>query len=265
MTGESILGLLRGYRTEGFERSFKMSAGRLLGDRFLAGIHKSDISPAALYGICARMEMPAPWLESMKPHAEAANAFHFGYEGQGEGGLCKVYLEFAQQLARVPAGRPEAPAKILLHLAYKWDASNPAKGTIARYECLPGLSLAEIRQRTAILYAGQLGSPSRQAVQEIVDASARRAKSPPMYLEVGEEGNPRASFDINLHEAEMSVAEIAPILERLRDDYAIPAARFAAVSDAAKTARLGHISGGISREGGDFLTVYYASDVPWAA
>ena len=37
------------------------------------------------------------------------------------------------------------------------------------------------------------------------------------------------------------------------------------LGERASEARLGHLSGGISREGGDFLTVYYAADPPWAA
>lgn len=252
--GETLLELLRGLGREGVERSFKMGASSLLADRYLIGIHKSDIAPAELFGLCARIGLPDRFVAAMKEEAQAANAFHFGYEGRESGGLYKVYLEFASRL------RPDANEPLLLHLAYKWDCANPAVCTVARYVCYPGLGTEAILARLEGLYAGRTGAVALAVVKEVVSLAARRTPVPLMYLEVGEEGNPRASFDIKLHDAGMRVGEIGPLLARLRAHYAIPEAQFRPLMESAAQAGLGHLSGGISREGRDFLTVYHAAD-----
>lgn len=258
--GVELLELLRGHRLEGFERSFKMSGKSLLADRFLAGIHKADLPPAELFSLCARMGMPRHFADSMRANAEAANAFHFGFEGSGEGGLYKVYLEFAAQL-KPAAGDSTAPQRIvLLYLAYKWEVADPAACTVARYECFPGLTTKSILRRIAALCGGSDEGDAVTSMQEILGLAAGRTAKPPMYLEVSEENNPRASFDVNLHEAGLNLAAIEPWLERQRDRFGIPAAELEPVYAPARQQPLGHLSGGINREGRDFLTVYYAAE-----
>ncbi|CAN0204312.1 unnamed protein product, partial [Phaeothamnion confervicola] len=249
--GRRMLGLLEGLPVEGFERSFKMGGGLLLADRFLVGIHKSDIAPHALFGICDALGMPARYRQDLERHAEAANALHFGYEGRDGGGLFKVYLEFAGRLG-VGASGP-----VLLHLAYKWACRGDRNGTIAQYVCHPGLGLDVILDRAGAAYPADEATAS--AVRDMLRLAASRTPEPLMYLEVAEEGTPRASFDINLHAAGLRVADVAEALERVRASYAIPPAEFSPLIGSVSNAPLGHLSGGTSREGGGFLTVYYAS------
>lgn len=78
-----------------------------------------------------------------------------------------------------------------------------------------------------------------------------------MYLEVSEDNNPRASFDLNLHEAGIRIGEVGALLVQARDRYAIPAGEFDSLYGRVSAHRLGHLAGGISREGSDFLTLYY--------
>ena len=257
-----LLRLLRDYRIEGFERSFKMTEGSLLGDRFLLGIHKADISPPALFSLCARMGMPEPHLVALKENAEAANVFHFGFESKEGGGIAKVYLEFAPAMPSAHERSSQAPGRVLLHLAFKWDPVDPARRTIARYECFPGLSSAGMLARLTSLYVGREDRGVIATMREIIGLAEDRSGRAPMYLEVGEAGNPRASFDVNLHDARIGIREIAPWLARMRERFAIPAAQFGAACAGAGNATLGHLSGGVSRDGHDFVTVYYAAEPP---
>ena len=148
--GGLLASLLKGYRPEGIEKSFKMTVGSLLSDRFLFGIHKADISPADLLSVCVRMGMPEIFIASLRTNAEEANAFHFGFEGTPGGGVYKIYLEFAGRLANA---RPAAPGSegVLLHLAYKWDALDASIRTIAQYRCWPQLPEAAVQSRVAAL------------------------------------------------------------------------------------------------------------------
>lgn len=243
--------MLRGRRLEGFEKSFKMTGRTVLPDRFLAGIHKSDISPRDLYSICDRMGMPERFSGAFKERAQDANAFHFGYEKSETRGLYKVYLEFASRL------KTHAQDPALLHLAYKWDPSLPAAATVARYEYHPGLALDRIFDRVSALYAGIAAPAAVQPVRSIIEQAASGTTQPLMYLEVGEEGNPRASFDIKLHEADLHIEDILPSLNELCAHLEIPADVFQSVICGLGTATVGHLSGGLSREGKAFLTVYY--------
>lgn len=241
------LRLLEGIRQEGLERSFKMSAGSLLADRYLLGIHKSDITPAKLFGVCEQMGMPEIFLPGFRERSQDANAFHFGFEGKAAGGLYKVYLESAHRL------RPGATAPVLLHLAYKWDCLDSTAATIATYTCHPGLSVDAIALRLA-------GAGSSDAAAQILRLAAARSAEPLMYLEVSEEGNPRASFDLNLHAAGIRIEEVRDLLAQACARYVIPGSQFEALYERSRHRTLGHVSGGTSREGRDFLTVYYAVD-----
>ncbi|MEO8202768.1 MAG: hypothetical protein ABI630_02815 [Betaproteobacteria bacterium] len=257
--GAWILGLLRGLRIEGFERSFKIAHGALLEDRFLAGVHKADIAPPELYGLCTQMGMPAAHLASLRVHAEAADIFHFGFEGAPGGGLCKVYLEFARHAGQ-RGSEVDASRATLLHLAYKWGVADRSIATIARYERLP-LSGGAIAGQVAAHFAAAGDGEVRAAAEAILALGVERMAHPPMYLEVREEGNPRASFDINLHDAAIALADLAPQLARVTAHFALPPATLERALARAGAARLGHLSGGTNRQGAAFLTLYYA-DAP---
>lgn len=255
--GGLLLQLLKGRRLEGFEKSFKMANGTLLCNRYLLGIHRNDATPASLCELCERLAMPAPQLAAFRENLPGANTVHFGFEGHASGGMYKVYLEYAGRLPGTHAGGGTAP--VLLHLAYKWDALDRSKCTVAKYVCHPRLSTAGILARLADLYSGHANRRSFEAARGIIEFAASRTREALMYLEVSEEGNPRSSFDINLHEAGLRLQDIDHWLSALRLHFSIPPDRFERMFAQVSAANLGHVSGGISREGGDFMTVYYAA------
>ena len=99
------------------------------------------------------------------------------------------------------------------------------------------------------------GAAKSDGVRENVFAARRNAA--PIYLEVGEEGTARRSYDINLYKANLTLAEIEAVLLEAAARYALPQERFAAFYSQLRQRPFGHLSGGFARDGSDFLTVYY--------
>jgi hypothetical protein len=256
--GSLLIDLLKNLPLEGFERSFKMSDGALFANRYLLGLHKSVIPPHVLSTICDEIGMPLSHRRSMGENLSRASTLHFGFEQGGDSDIYKVYLEFAGALAR--GGGPHEP--VLLHLAYKWDAMNPEIAMIAEYLCYQGLSPPSLMARHAALYPDQSSGAAREATQEIIALASRRTDDDLMYLEVREEGNPRFSFDVKLHEAELRVQEIEIQLDALRRHYAISPTQYDPLFQQIRGSRLAHISGGTNRHGRDFVTVYYEAEAP---
>jgi hypothetical protein len=81
-----------------------------------------------------------------------------------------------------------------------------------------------------------------------------------LFLEVREDDNPRHSFDLNLYKAGLRVRDLDAWISRIGAHYDLPADPFRQVYDAARPLALGHIAGGLDREGRDFLTVYYGME-----
>jgi hypothetical protein len=77
------------------------------------------------------------------------------------------------------------------------------------------------------------------------------------YLEVGEADNDRHSFDLNLYASGMCLGDLQGELAALRDHFQLRPGYFQALFDQIKSRRIGHIAGGIHRDGSEFITIYY--------
>ena len=239
----------------GFEKSLKMSAGSIFTDRMILGVRSKLTDAQSLLRVCRQIGMPPAHLALFEESLPEANTVGFGFEAGPKGGIFKVYLEFWEQLRlRVRSGtRPE-----LLFLGFKWDIHDNALSAIARYICYPLLSIKGIMQRLDTLYAGRGDSPSLQATREIVRLASRRIGDDSfVYVEATEEGNPRKSFDVNFYKAGLRVTELQPMLSALWQRYAIPGEPLQDIAAQAGVCPFGHLSGGLGRDGRDFLTVYY--------
>ena len=58
-------------------------------------------------------------------------------------------------------------------------------------------------------------------------------------------------------QAKIRLEELSPLVSEMCRHYAIPSQEFHGVYDGIENEFLGHIAGGIDREGRDFLTIYY--------
>lgn len=239
----------------GFEKSIKFTAGSALTDRMILGVRSKLAEPDSLIGICRRIGMPSVHLALFSESLPAANTVGFGYEGSTEGGMYKVYLEFWDQLRQRPE-TDNSPA--LLFLGFKWDTRDPTRAAIARYVCHPRLTIKGVNQRLDALYESRNNSPSLQATRQIMSlASQRIGNDSFVYVEASEEGNPRKSFDINFYKAGLQVFDIAPVLTTLWQRYDIPGMPEQILSGQVGACPFGHLSGGLGRDGRDFLTMYY--------
>ena len=245
----------------GYERSFKVSEKTLLENRFLLGFNKSSIKQdphGRILQICESMEMPDSFMEDFSEKLSEANYVHFGFEENERTCIYKVYLEFYDKIQEEIKNQPNESEDFLLHLGFKWDVSDNTKHALTRYTWYRSLAVEDILLRLAnILDPQKYRNPLEIATGILSTASSRIPHHDILYLEVSEENNPRRSFDINMYRAALELRELHPLLSKMCQHYSISSETFHALYDQVKTKIFGHLSGGIDREGKDFLTVYY--------
>jgi tryptophan halogenase len=239
----------------GFEKSLKLGPGSALADRMILGVRSTLADPEALLGICRKIGMPPAHLDQFAEFLPAANTIGFGYEDSPQGAMYKVYLEFWEKLRN----RVETDASPdLLFLGFKWDAGDPARAAVARYTCYPLLTISGISRRLEALYGDHGDSPSLLATQQIIELASRRIGNDSfVYVEAAEEGNPRKSFDINFYKAGLRVSDMQAVLVELCRRYRISALPAQVMTGQTASRPFGHLSGGLGRDGKDFLTLYY--------
>jgi hypothetical protein len=263
--GRDLLDQVQALRTPfGFERSFKLSRGSVLANRFLASVKKDMLGVGAaetLTGLCGRLEMPEGLLQTFREQLPEAGFVHFGFEETETSVFYKVYLEFWTNWDDELSRRAQAAEPFLLHLGLKWDRSRAGRTTVTRYTCHPWLSVEKIRPRIGEIYAHRDATPPLDAVLAMAEAASRRTRPGRiLYLEVSEDGNPRRSFDVNLYKAGLRVQDLDAWAPRIAAHYALPTEAFRPIYESARPQALGHLAGGLDREGRDFLTIYYGME-----
>jgi hypothetical protein len=241
----------------GFEKSFKLNAGSAQGERVILGVRTERAPRKALLRICRELGMSKAHLEQFEALLPEANTVGFGFEGGSKGGAYKVYLEFWERMVQRLRRDPTNRAPRVLFLGYKWPVRGGGRTAIAEYTCHPLLAIEAIARRLAALYPGD--SPSLGAAQEILQLAAARLgpNDSFVYVEAAEEGNPRRSFDLNFYKVGLRVGDLRGPLSRLCERYSIKGAQLESLLEQSGARPFGHLSGGLGREGEDFLTVYY--------
>jgi hypothetical protein len=74
---------------------------------------------------------------------------------------------------------------------------------------------------------------------------------------VGEDHTCRNSFDINIYGAGLKIREITGDLLDLFRFYSVPEEEYYAMIESIQDQIVGHIAGGVGREGKGFVTLYY--------
>ena len=241
------------------ERSFRMMGGALHANRFLLSVDRRGIGGDArtrVLDICQRLSMPEALHGAATARFDTASCVHFGFEGDAGRVVVKLYLErpVPPEEARRARERGEAA---LLHVAFKWEPDSGAH-VVSEYLWHPALSAAEIAARLERhVYLGA-DHGSRQIAQAVLEVAASHARVEELqYLEVREPGNGRRSFDLNLYNARLLVKDVQEALYRMRERYDVRPGQFQAIYDQIKGKVLGHLAGGLHRDGRDFFNVYY--------
>ena len=242
----------------GYERSFKMLRNTLLANRYMLGVNTEDLTRQQLLEICRQIEMPNDHLDSIAAHLSDANLIFLGFEHSADSCIYKVYLEFWEKLKRDLLSRRNQQEPALLHLGYKWDTNDSLRRAITRYLLHPLLSVREILSRIAEIYATSDDRTSFAAAEEIIALAASRGGDVSLrYMEVEKGNSPRVSFDVNLYGAALRMSQIHNALARMRSYFSISSEEFRRLNGLVGNKLLGHISGGIDRNGESFFTVYY--------
>jgi hypothetical protein len=167
------------------ERSFRISEATLAANRFLISIdgRSTPKAPAsALLDLCSRLGMPPAALDQAQSCIGASRSVHFGFEGDGRV-IFKFYLEQAAADSEAAAAREGE--SVLLHLAFKWEANDPARCVTSRYLWFPKLPEAAIRERLADIYGDSGGARALAIAQAVLRATSGQINADLQYLEVG--------------------------------------------------------------------------------
>jgi len=255
--GERLVRVVAGLGCPLFhERSLRIAPSGVGGERFLLSLAKSAILGDAANRLAAAwrdLGMPAECLAAALENLPAARHVHFGYEGGPGPARCKVYLEFAAPVAAGPG---------LLHVAFKWDPAGLDPPAVTRYLLHPPADRAGILGLLARLHDGGAAYPGFSLLATVIDrALGRCAAADIQVLEVVEDGG-RRSYDVNLSDAHVKVGDVRQELVALGIAVGADAAAVAAAIAARAGDRLGHVAGGVHRDGRGFVTIYHGAG-PW--
>lgn len=243
----------------GYERSFKLTAHDIFANRYLLGVGTDIVGPTRILDACRQLGMPQALLDEFAVGLPDANLIFLGFEDSGpDGSIYKVYLEYWDQLkARIRSGAaPRAPH--LLHKGFKWYVDAPDRHVVTHYHCLPGLGLGAIQDRIEAIYRDIPDAPGLDATTRIMAAARERSPGDGfLFVEVSEPGNPRKSFDLNLYPAGLRVAQVEAPIRSVAASLQVPMAKLERLMSIVSDKLFGHVSGGVSRHGEEYFTVYY--------
>ena len=244
-----------------FERSFKMSQQKMGWHRFLMVVDKNDIREnphERVLSICERMGMPEDFLGKFKENLSQANPVDFGFEADEGSCIYKAYLDFLPQLRRGGYLNLNQTKPHVMFLGFKWDLRNHTKKALTKYTWYPVLSFEEILRRLSDIYGNDKGRKLIELAEELLGIILSKTTHDKVYyLDVTEEHSPRRSFDINAYSANLQLKELYPLMMKMWQYFSIPAQEFSDLYRQMETKIFGHFSGGVDREGNDFLTVYF--------
>ena len=241
----------------GIEDSLKFSAtdGLSVG-RLLVGVNTADLSWTGFLALVQELGLPAGHAADLQGAFARSNALGFAVEDRGSRTVWKVYLEFWDEvrLALRATGSRE-PRE--MHLGLKWEEGPAQRVERAHYICYPLLTHEEILARLKALYGNERAMPGHAAARQIVKACAARwPRMPLIYLEASEEGNQRRSFDLNFYRTGLRMPDAIRHLQAAGEGLDIDAHALAKSLARLGDARLGHLSGGFDRRGGEFMSLY---------
>jgi len=239
------------------ERSFRMARDVLQANRFLITMDRIDLPDPGVetvLAICRQLGLPGYFESAVRQHFDAALCVHFGFESTPRGVVFKLYLEretvAAAQAAAAVEGSP-------VYMAWKWSAT-AGLAVLSRYHWFPMTDTAGVEHRLSGIYKDASTPTAAPLIRAVLQRAASHTPVEQLqYLEVLEDGNSRRSFDLNLYASGLCLADLQAELAALRDHFKLRPGYFQALVDQVKWRNIGHIAGGVHRDGTEFVTIYY--------
>ena len=245
----------------GYEKSFKLTGQHLLRNRYLLGIDKAELDHDKLSYICNQMAMPEQFVDDFFNNLGDANLILLGFEEGSRDCTYKIYLEYWDKVKRKMMETKPPYEPVTLFIGYKWSVFDPGRSALTDYLYYPKITADEINKRMYKLNSLDEDKTTFEVARKIITRSARRADSKSfIFMEASEGNNPRKSFDINLYRGGIYLREIYPLLKQLCHHYSVRTEALDNLFGRISPQVLGHLSGGIDREGKGFFTVYYETD-----
>jgi len=244
-----------------FERSVKILQKKLLGNRFMIGIYKSQIESdprEQLLNVCHRMHMPEDLRQAFSENLSDAEGVGFGFEENEDTRIYKVYLDFMAKWKHEVEEGPQAHDPFPSILGFKWDIADNTKRGLATYTWYPFLSYEDMGGRISEIFVEQGSKRTLELVHDFLKMAALRiAPENILYLDVPDSRGRSRRFDINMYRAGLQLKKMYPLLQKILQHYSIPVDKFHPLYNLLRTMKFGHLSGGIDKAGQDFLTIYF--------
>lgn len=260
MSADDLVGLVAQLGAPfGLERSVKIIPGALLDDRCLISVHRSALGKAPagrLAEMAYALGIPREFAGRLPLALSGADIVHFGHESGPGFELRKIYFEYAAQARRAMASLNDKP--VLVHLAFKWPLHGNAAPTVAHYHWVPCRARHHVEEKFRELLPARDAPRALQCAMGLLSRVAPLAdQGRVLVMQVEESGNPRRSCDLNVYDAGLRVGQLLGLIEATTREFAVPQSRSFTVLEGARDATLGHLSAGLSRDGQEFVTVYY--------
>ncbi|MBA9066529.1 tryptophan halogenase [Methylobacterium sp. RAS18] len=246
----------------GYERSVKASPAGLQTDRFLMSLHRASLGltpEATLDRLAAGLGLPERERAEAAGVIDGADILHLGYEDGPSGALYKLYVEWSSRTDAVWTGADEAGAEpMLVHRAYKWmpGGTHPPVVTLYHWPRVRGPEEIAARLTRMAGAWGPAGAPARDTAHAILLLAQERGRGAVHYLEAREEPGLRLSYDLNLYACSLTVADAELLLGQAFVDLGVPREAAAMILRERLQETLGHVAGGVGRDGQPFVTVY---------
>ena len=242
----------------GYEKSFKLMDRQLLKNRYLLGINVDDLDQDKWSFLCGQMDAPKPLIEEFTKALQDASLVLLGFEESDKDCIYKIYFEYWDKVKREMLISNSPCDLMTLFRGFKWSVFDNSKIAVTHYKYHPMLTVEEVIKRVHGTYSLQVNKTSFETAKEIISHLVPKKNSASLrYLEASEENNPRMSFDVNLYKTNVRLGKIYPYLKKLCCHYSIQVEEFDEFFSQVSGCVLGHLSGGIDREGRSFLTIYY--------
>jgi hypothetical protein len=252
---DRLLTVFQGKKIAGVEWSMKFSVAGLVGNRFMVGFRREHWHQLDFSTLTRELAIPQSlWLHIEQDMARSSALFIAYEPDEGGGDTYRIYLELIH-----PPDALRREGVLPLGCGYKWRPATASAAAITHYRtryiedraafegylqpCLERLTLPVLRQ----------------TAQHIIARAAERADPRHfLFLEADEADTRRDSFTVTFHNAHLPLGDFLPSLLRLASSLGLSGRDVLDCLVLPNEPRsLSSLGAGISRDGHEFLTVYY--------